>query len=89
MIEVVRKGEIISTYMLFERNYEVETGKTEVWSIYSLKNDTRLGSIKWFGRWRQYALFPEPESIFNSACLRDIENVIQMRMSAWRAKKLG
>jgi hypothetical protein len=46
--------------------------KTKVIGVYSKKNDDVLREIKWYGRWRQYAFFPEPETIFNSECLNDI-----------------
>ena len=46
--------------------------KTKVIGVYSKKNDDVLGEIKWFGRWRQYAFFPESGTIFNSECLNDI-----------------
>ena len=37
----------------------------------------RLGIIKWFGRWRQYAFFPEKDTVFNVGCLSDIQAYIK------------
>jgi hypothetical protein len=31
-----------------------------------------LGIIKWFGRWRQYAFFPDNGTVYNVECLNDI-----------------
>jgi len=32
----------------------------------------KLGIIKWYPRWRQYAFFPETGALFNKECLNDI-----------------
>jgi hypothetical protein len=32
----------------------------------------KLGIIKWYPRWRQYAFFPEAGTIFNTECINDI-----------------
>jgi len=37
----------------------------------------RLGIIKWYPRWRQYAFFPETGTIFNTECLNDIQSYIK------------
>ena len=46
--------------------------KTEVIGVYSKKSRNILGIIKWYGRWRQYAFFPEIDTLYNSECLNDI-----------------
>jgi len=46
--------------------------KTSVIDVISKLHGYRLGIIKWFGRWRQYAFFPEDGTIFNVECLNDI-----------------
>jgi len=50
--------------------------KTEVWEISSKLHGFRLGVIKWYGSWRQYAFFPEPETVFNKECMEDISDFI-------------
>ena len=37
----------------------------------------RLGIIKWYPRWRQYAFFPEVGTLFNVGCLNDIQSYIR------------
>ena len=37
----------------------------------------RLGIIKWYPRWRQYAFFPESGTLFNVECLNDIQSYIR------------
>ena len=47
----------MSKYLEFEQiPYE---GKTKRFEVISKLHDVLLGEIKWFGRWRQYAFFPE------------------------------
>lgn len=47
--------------------------KTKVIGVWSKKSANRLGVIKWFPGWRQYAFFPENETVFNVECLNDIQ----------------
>jgi hypothetical protein len=54
----------------------IEEKKTKIIGVWSKKNGDRLGLIKWFGRWRQYAFFPETETLFNVECLNDIQSYI-------------
>jgi hypothetical protein len=48
-----------------------------------------LGRIKWFGRWRQYVFFPEPETIWNPECIADVTKVIERLMEDRRLVKQG
>ena len=51
--------------------------KTQVIEVISKRHGNRLGIIKWFGRWRRYALFPEPAIVFDAECLNDIVSYIE------------
>jgi len=57
-----------------------DSGKTEVWSVVSQKtgdvDGDVLGQVKWFGRWRQYAFFPEGQTIYSKGCLDDIAKFV-------------
>ena len=46
--------------------------KTVVFKALSKSGGFNLGFVKWFGRWRQYTFFPEPETVFSSGCLKFI-----------------
>lgn len=47
------------------------TGKTGRWRIESNRGDY-LGSVQWYGPWRQFTFDPEILSTFNVDCLNDI-----------------
>jgi len=51
--------------------------KTKVIEVLSKERGSSLGIIKWFGRWRQYAFFPEDGTAFNIECLNDIQSYIK------------
>lgn len=38
--------------------------------------DTALGVVKWHRPWHQYCFFPEPDTVFNAACLEDMGHFI-------------
>ena len=61
-----------------------KTRTVEVWSVHG----AILGTIKWFGRWRQYAFFPADGTIFNPECLRDICGEIERLMVARQRDRL-
>jgi len=70
----------MSKYLEFSLIEEKPIGlgqKIKVIGVWSKKNGDRLGIIKWFGRWRQYAFFPENGTIFNVECLNDIQTYIR------------
>lgn len=46
--------------------------KTAIWRVVSRRRGDVLGIVQWFGRWRQYSFFPEPNTVFNQGCLKDI-----------------
>ncbi|MGH9022590.1 MAG: hypothetical protein ACRDV9_05755 [Acidimicrobiia bacterium] len=48
------------------------TGKTEIWNVVAKDGGTVLGEVRWFGRWTQYAFFPNAGMVFEKTCLRDI-----------------
>ena len=52
---------------------EVEKkAKTSVWSCRNNRTGGELGRVEWYGPWRQYCFFPEPTTVFNVTCLKDI-----------------
>ena len=53
-----------------------KSGKTK---IYQVMADTgqHLGDIKWYASWRKYAFFPEPNTLYEQDCLRDIANFLE------------
>lgn len=46
--------------------------KTDRWLVCAKDDDTLLGLVMWFARWRKYAFFPEEGRVFEATCLRDI-----------------
>ena len=69
----------MSQYITFHKLSD--TGKTEVWSVNSQNHGNRLGLIKWYGPWRQYAFWPDAETVWNPACLDDATVFIRGLMS--------
>jgi hypothetical protein len=67
-----------------------DTGKTKKYYVFT--KDTpisiKLGEIKWFGRWRQYAFFPEPNTVFEKQCLKDITNFLEKLMLERKNNKI-
>jgi hypothetical protein len=46
--------------------------KTRRFIVYSRFDNTKLGEVKWYARWRQYCFFPEGECVWSLDCLEDL-----------------
>lgn len=53
--------------------------------------DQFLGSITWYGQWRQYCYnsVPEAQLTFNNGCLQDIADVLTSLNDEHKAKRLS
>lgn len=50
--------------------------RTRLITVWSVKHGYDLGTIRWYGRWRQYVFEPARGTIFNSSCTRDLAIVL-------------
>lgn len=67
-----------------------KSGKTWVWDVYSKKDediDVWLGEIKWLGKWRKYAFFPDRDMVFEQDCLRDLAQFCEDKTKTHREAK--
>jgi hypothetical protein len=62
-----------------------DTGKTGIYAVIAKDGDLQLGQIRWFGRWRKYAFFPEPGTVFEATCLHDIADECHALMEQRKA----
>lgn len=54
--------------------------KTRIWWVNERRDGGgALGSVRWFGRWRRYAFFPEANTVFEQDCLWDIADFVAER----------
>ena len=60
------------------------SGTTEAFYVMTKDRSTTLGEIRWFGRFRKYAFFPEANMVFDSVCLYDIKEWMDKLMEKWR-----
>ena len=61
--------------------------KTSIWHVVAKEGGMVLGEIRWWGRWRGYAFFPRPNTLYESTCLSDIAGFISEAMSKRRASR--
>lgn len=64
-----------------------EPPKTKVWTVRNMEARVNLGAIRWLGRWRQYAFFPESELVFEKTCLKTIADFCERNTRNHYAKK--
>jgi len=65
-----------------------DTGKTKVWEVVTIGfGPQKLGAVKWFPRWRKYTFAPQPDTVFEEVCLRDIAEFCEVQTKEHRQKK--
>lgn len=63
--------------------------KTKAWAIYSRRRGDLLANVRWYGRWRQFVVYPEPGTLFNAECLRQLAQLCAGAYADWyEAKKM-
>ncbi len=73
-----------SKYIEFQESEPSSSGKTRVWIVFVKGGFGQLGVIKWFGRWRCYGFFPNAETVYERACLRDLANFCERQTADHR-----
>jgi hypothetical protein len=51
------------------------------------KAGVQLGEISWYCGWRRYCFYPNPFTVLDAACLREIANAMQVEMELRRLEK--
>ena len=51
--------------------------KTSVYTVFNSKDGSYLGTIEWYGPWREYCFMPTIDCVFCSQCLTDIIDFIK------------
>ncbi len=65
-----------------------EKPKTKVYSVTKTHGGDFLGTVKWWGAWRQYCFFPDPDTLYSDGCLQAIVDFIKQLMGE-RKKKVS
>ena len=77
----------MSEYLDFHVESRRNDRKTDRTLVLAKSNGELLGTIHWFGRWRQYVFHPTAGTVFNPGCLDAISAEAQRMTSAHHAEK--
>lgn len=72
-------------YLAFEEAASA-SGRTSVVTVRAVRSGAVLGELRWFGRWRQYTLFPAEDTVWNADCLWAIEEKLRSLNSLQRIR---
>jgi len=50
--------------------------KTHVYEIRNAGSDNVLGTIEWYGPWRQFCFVPKGATVWSAGCLQDVRDFI-------------
>ena len=74
-------------YMDFVLQSQEEGRKTEKWKVISAMGSHELGVVSFHPAWRKYVFWPERNTIFDPACLRELADFVERQTNHWKAKK--
>ncbi|MBL7942475.1 MAG: hypothetical protein JNM00_06900 [Flavobacteriales bacterium] len=60
---------------------------TDIYFVMTRDEHHKIGEIKWYGAFRQYAFFPEGNTVYEKQCLGDLSKALQMLMDARKKEK--
>jgi len=73
-------------YLTFDLDGPSDSGKTNIWSIYS-RDRLLLGEVRWHGPWRKYVFrTTEAGVMFDGGCLREIIEFCESRTEEHKEK---
>lgn len=72
-------------YLVFRELQVKPTVTTRQWAVLSKNHGDFLGTIRWWGAWRQYVI--DANAVFNKGCMEDIIKFIDDAMADWRERK--
>jgi hypothetical protein len=76
------------TYVRFDYTTDSKSGKTEIWTVFPKDDLTDyLGTVQWMARWRKYAFYPNPETVYEETCMGDISTFIKILTYRHRTNK--
>jgi len=61
--------------------------KTEVYNVQATERRVHLGQVRFWPKWRAFAFFPDPQTLFEKDCLRDIADFCEEKTKEWREQK--
>lgn len=79
-------AERIGRYLMVEELPHLAGRKTNLWRVQTNDGGV-LGSVEWYGPWRQYTFNPMPGTTFNSTCLMDLAMFLGEKNKAHRAAR--
>ena len=62
-------------------------GKTKRWWVMSKDGNVALGTVKWHPAWRRFAFSPEPGTLFEPDCLRDLADFCEAETGKRKAER--
>ncbi len=71
----------------FVEEEPLDKQKTKRFTVCNKKSLFPIGTVKWYGPWRQYCFFPNANTVYEQQCLLDITKFIHHLMLERKMKK--
>lgn len=65
----------------------VPNPRTLTWAVIAKQSNGKLGIVKWYAQWRQYAFAPIAPSVYNHTCLNEIADFCRSKTEEHRTRR--
>lgn len=64
-----------------------DSGLTGIYDVTNRRSGQLLGTIRWFGAWRQYVFAPAAQTLYSAGCLVDVAAFMHEKRDERKAAK--
>jgi hypothetical protein len=78
------------TYIQFVEAQCPKGYKTRAWNIAPKDEGPNyhwIGGVRWYAPWRKYCFFPQPNTVYEQLCLREIADFCERETAAHKERK--
>jgi hypothetical protein len=73
------------SYLKFEDRGATTSGKTRIWSVSNSVSGVLLGWVSWYPSFRKYSFRPEPGTVYDACCLKELGEFVDARTKEHKA----
>ena len=77
----------MTKWLEFRLLRRTDSGKTNVYQIWSKKPSFLVGEIRWYNGFRRYSFFPDGNAVFEETCMQDITDFLKQVSENHKTKK--
>lgn len=75
------------SYLTIAPGTKKDGQKTYTYCVFALASSVFLGIVKWRPGWRKYVFEPQPDTVFDCGCLREMADFLDQQTTMQKRKR--